>query len=156
MESADGDVGWVDQLWLGEDGDVRALAVRTVDGRHGLLPREAVEAVDRENRWVVISPGEELLELAPPRVTGADGHEATWQTTGAVISAPSEPPWRWPLHLPHLGTHRHPYLEALSRRVRRWPPWLAVAALIGALTFLLALMMTLAFIVARLVTGEAY
>jgi hypothetical protein len=40
--------------------------------------------------------------------------------------------------------------------VRRWPPWVALAVLVCSITLLLALMMTLAFLIAHVVTGSAY
>src|SRR5947207_12513462 len=98
VESLDGDVGWVEEVWLGEDGEPRALAVQTVDGRHGLLRREDVEAVDREEEWVVVPHGLKLLELDAPRVRTASGQVvASWSTTGEVLDAPARPPWHWPL-----------------------------------------------------------
>ncbi len=157
VESSDGDVGWVEEVWLGDGDEPRALALQTLDGRHALLRVEDVLAVDPVERWVVVPPGQELLELDAPRVRTENGNVvASWGTTGAVLPAPSEPKWNWPLHLPHRHPHRHPRLEAASRRVRRWPPWVAIAALYGALALILALVMTLAFVVARLVTGTAY
>ncbi len=157
VESPDGDVGWVEEVWLGDDDEPRALAVQTVDGRHALLLREHVEAVDREQQWVVVRRGTELLELDTPRVrTSNGGVVATWSTTGKVLPAPARPPWRWRLHLPHLESHPHPRIAAVGRRVRRWPPWVALAVLICSITLLLAVMMTLAFLIAHAVTGWAY
>src|SRR6266542_4410882 len=157
VESADGDVGWVEEVWLDDHDEPRALALQTLDGRHALLRAEDVLAVDPEQHWVVVPVGQELLELDAPRVTSGNGRVvASWRTTGAVLSAPSEPRWHWPLHLPHRHPHPHPRLEAASRRVRRWPPWVAVAALYGALALIAASLMALAFLIAQLVTGTAY
>jgi hypothetical protein len=157
VKSADGEVGWVEEVWLGDDDEPRALAVQTVDGRHALLLSEHIEAVDREQQWVVVGRSIELLELGAPRVRTSNGDTvATWSTTGEVLPAPARPPWRWPLHLPHLESHPHPRVAALGRRVRRWPPWVALAVLVCSITLLLALMMTLAFLIAHVVTGSAY
>lgn len=157
VESSEGDVGWVEEVWLDDQDEPRALALQTLDGRHALLRAEDVLAVDREQHWVVVPPRQELLELDAPRVRRANGRVvASWRTTGAVIPAPSEQHWHWPLHLPHHDPHRHPRLEAASRRVRRWPPWVAIAALYGALALIVASGIALAFVIAQIVTGSAY
>ena len=44
----------------------------------------------------------------------------------------------------------------MGRRVRRWPPWLAAVALVCSIGLILTVMMTLAFLIAKLVTGSAY
>jgi len=156
VESSDGDVGWVEEVWLDEEDEPRALALQTLDGRHALLRVQDVLAVEPEQRWVVVRPEQELLELDAPRVRADNGHIlASWGTTGAVLHAISEPRWHVP-HLPHRGPHGHPRLAALSRRMRSWPPWLAVAALYGALAFICAGMIALAFVIAWLVAGRPY
>ena len=86
VESSAGDIGWVEEVWIGESGDPQALAVRTADGRHGLLLPTEVLAVDREQRWVVVPPEPGLLELDAPRVTGVGSARteplaASWTTT---------------------------------------------------------------------------
>jgi hypothetical protein len=157
VEASEGDIGWVEEVWLDAEDEPRALALQTLDGRHALLRAEDVLAVNREQHWVVVPPGQELLELDAPRMQTANGNVvASWRTTGAVLPAPSEPRWQWPLHLPHHHVHRHPRLEAASRRVRRWPPWVAIAALYGALALIAASLMALAFAIAELVVGRAY
>lgn len=154
VESAEGDVGRVEEVWVGEANEPRALAVRTTDGRHGLLLGEDVLAVDRENHWVVVSPETVLLELDTPRLQtrrGEDGgrrQAASWTTTGDVV--PLVPPrrdrWRFPLRLP-------PRVSRLAGEDRL--PW-AIATLLTAIVLLVGLVMTLAFVIARIVTGAAY
>jgi hypothetical protein len=157
VESSAGDVGWVEEVWLDDEDEPRALALQTLDGRHALLRAEDVLAVEPEQRWVVVRPEQELLELDAPRVRTRNGRIlASWCTTGAVLRAPSEPRWHVPVHLPHRDPHAHPRIAAASRRIRRWPPWAAIAALYGALGFIVAFVIALAFVIAWLVTGQAY
>jgi hypothetical protein len=156
VESSDGDLGWVEEVWLDDEDEPRALALQTLDGRHALLRAEDVLAVEPEQRWVVVRPEQELLELDAPRVrTGNGGTVAYWGTTGAILRAPSEPRWHVP-HLPHRGPHDHPRLAAASRRIRRWPPWVAIGALYGGLGFIIASFIALAFVIAWLITGRPY
>lgn len=92
-----------------------------------------------------------------PRVRASNGTIlASWGTTGALLRAPSEPRWHMPVHLPRRGPHSHPRLTAASRRVQRWPPWLAVGALYLALACIVGLVIVFAFLIANLVTGQAY
>jgi hypothetical protein len=153
VESTHGDVGYVEEVWVGEENEPRALAVRTSEGRHGLLLGEDVLAVDRENQWVVVSPETVLLELNAPRLRTAEGEDgavrktASWTTTGDVVplAPPERDPWRplqrWAAMLPLAGMTRLPW---------------AVAILLTGIVLLLAIVMTLAFVVARIVTGSAY
>src|SRR2546428_8109428 len=86
VESADGPIGRVEEIWLGPTDEPQALAVRMKAGNHALLLDQDVLAVDREHRWVVVRPNPELLELAAPRLDRSrDGKlAASWATTGAV------------------------------------------------------------------------
>jgi hypothetical protein len=154
VESSYGDVGLVEEVWVGEANEPRALAVRTSEGRHGLLLGQDVLAVDRENHWVVVAPEAVLLELDAPRLQTAEGEDgalrqaaASWTTTGDVV--PLAPPERDRWH----PLQRWAAMLPLSRATRL--PW-AVAILLTGIVLLLALVMTLAFIVARIVTGSAY
>jgi hypothetical protein len=150
VESSDGDVGLVEEVWLGEANEPHALAVRTTEGRHGLLLGEDVLAVDRENHWVVVSPETVLLELGAPRLQtaqeedGATRQTASWTTTGDTV--PLVPPprreWRFPVRF--------------SRFARGLRPQWAIAVLLTSIALLVALVLTLAFLVARLLTGSAY
>ena len=94
----------VEEVWLDDD-EARALALRTLDGRHALLRAEDVLAVETEQRWVVVRPEQELLELDAPRLRSFNGTiEASWGTTGALVRAASEPRWHI-VHLPHRRPH---------------------------------------------------
>jgi hypothetical protein len=157
VESADGEVGWVEEVWIGDRGEPRALALQTTDGRHALLRVEDVEAVERRQRWVVVRAGQELLELAAPRIRKADGRiVAVWETTGRSLRAPSEPEWHVPIHLPHRKRRAHPPVGTTGRQDRDWPTWLSLAVLAAGIVVIGSTMMVLAFVIAKVVTGSAY
>jgi len=157
VESPEGAIGRVEEIWVDEANEPCALAVRTNDGRHALLLEEDVVAVQHEQGWVVAPSHPGLLELEQPRLsTNADrgGSEprivASWQTTGAVLAAAPRPARRWRLPFPDL---RRSAVEPDS--VER-PLWRAIATLYAALVFVVAFVITLAFVIARLVSGAAY
>jgi hypothetical protein len=147
VESPEGHVGWVEEVWLGETDEPRALAIRTADGRHGLLMDDQVLAVDRENQWVVVPPDPTLLELDVPRLVTEAGSEpaASWETTGERFRASP----------PH---HRmHPAFRRALRTLRAERPfWQVVAIFLGSIALIVTFTITVAFLVARLVTGDAY
>jgi hypothetical protein len=143
VESPEGTIGWVEEVWLGPSDEPAALAVRTTDGRHALLPAEDVESLDLDTEWIVVGAEPRLLELDAPRVDGK--LVASWRTTGNAVSVP---------HPPGL-------IDRVLRRSRRWeagerPIWHVVAMLYGFLIALIAVVITLSFLVAHLATGRAY
>jgi hypothetical protein len=152
VESPAGAIGRVEQVWLGERDEPCALAVQTIDGRHALLLGEDVVTVDREQRWVVVPPEPMLLELAPTRLTGASGVgrgarlSAAWATTGSALPELARGRWRWP-------RHQHPTQPATGEE--DWPLLQALILLYASLALIVAAVITLAFLVARLVTGAA-
>jgi hypothetical protein len=158
VESSEGDIGWVEEIWVGEANEPRALALQTRDGRHALLPAEEVLAVEREQRWVVVPPQPTLLELGPPHLTkdGRDGSgmrmTASWATTGAPIAAPTRPSWRWRLRLPRPRSAAVPRERERAER----PLWQVIAMLYASLAFTVVFVIALAFAIARLVSGAAY
>lgn len=154
VESPEGDVGYVEEVWVDDANEPRALAVRTVAGRHGLLLGDEVLAVHREARWVVVSPQTVLLELDVPRLVSVRGGSgdaplsASWTTTGDVLPVS-----------PRAHTGRGPRLRrrpapAMSSTDPRLPR--AIAMLLGSIALLVAVTIALAFVIARLVTGSAY
>jgi hypothetical protein len=142
VESPEGELGWVEEVWVRDANTPCALAVRTVDGGHGLLVAKDVLAVDREHHWVVVSPHPALRELSPPRLVAAhDGQRGTfiasWMTTGHVLR-PSrrQRPWRFPL-------------RSRSEKVEREPElWQAVTVLLTSIALIVAVVIVLAFLVA--------
>jgi hypothetical protein len=146
VESAEGPVGRVEELWLGPTGQPQALAVRMRDGRRALLLDEDVRAVDRERRWVVVRPEVDLLELDVPRIQrGKDGRPAaSWATTGAVVHP--DPPRRLPrlrLVVPHPAVAKRPF-------------WQQIAILYAALTAIVCVGIGLVFLISWAVGGAPY
>jgi hypothetical protein len=91
-----------------------------------------------------------LLELGAPRLEAAQDEDgaprptASWTTTGETV--PLVPPprreWRFPVRFARFARGLHP----------QW----AIAVLLTSIAVLVALVLTLAFLVARLLTGSAY
>lgn len=147
VESREGMVGWVEEVWLDGSDEPEALAIRITEGRRALLRVDDIESLDLEYGWVVVGPDAKLLELDAPRVDGATA--ASWRTTGTVLPVPRPPG----------------LIDRILRRSRRRlgrpgreerPIWQVVGFLYGVLVLLIALFMTLSFLVAYLVTGRAY
>jgi hypothetical protein len=153
VESTEGDLGLVEEVWVGDADDVGALAVRTTDGRHGLLLSEDVLAVDRDYHWVVVRPEPLLRELDSPRMQttreGGEGERiaASWATTGEVFRLAPRRRRRHRLfrrRTPASGAGREPEL------------WRAVAVLLSSIALIVVTVAAVAFIVAWIVTGAAY
>src|SRR5438128_2317934 len=94
LESQHGLLGWVEETWLGASAEPVALAIRTIDGRDGLLLAEEVEIVNREREVLTMRADSRLLELDVPRVDTAspNGLAASWRSTGAALEPLPEPP----------------------------------------------------------------
>jgi hypothetical protein len=149
VEAPDGALGWVEESWLDDAGHPGAFAVRTAEGRRALLSAEAVQAVDPDTQEVFVAADAVLFELEAPRITSLDGDVvASWRTTGAtvepsVVLAPhAKPP------APSLSASR-----AATRHTER--PLVQIVAIgLTCLAALIAIEITLAFVVAYLVTGH--
>jgi hypothetical protein len=143
VDSADGGLGRVEEIWLGPDGDPQAVVVRAKDRSRALLLEEDVLAVDHERGRVVARPGADLLELEAPRLASRDGDAhlaASWSTTGTVL-------------------HHFERTPAPTRRRRLTtdrPLWQVIAILYTAVGFLVLFAIALVFVIARLVEGSAY
>jgi hypothetical protein len=146
VESADGEIGRVEELWLGADEEPQALAVCMTDGSRALLLAEDVAAVDREHRWVVVGLHPELLELDAPRLESTGGRPtASWATTGTVVHP--EPP------------SRPGVLQAFRRRVPNMderPLWQLVATLYAAVALIVVFVIALVFVVSWIAGGHPY
>jgi hypothetical protein len=155
VETAEGPLGHVEEVWLGPHDEPLALAVRTTDGRRALLLGEQVRTVERDYRWVVTQPWPALLELDAPRLASASGEGgrrivARWQTTGAPLLAPVPRPLG-----PLSRLLAKPAVPAPSEPAER-SLWQVVAILYGALALIVAIVIALAFLIPWLVTGAAY
>jgi hypothetical protein len=84
VESADGSIGWVEEVWLGERRTPQALAMRTVDGTRALLLAEQVAAVDHEHSCVVVDADLRLRELDPRPTRRRQAAETEWPLWEAV------------------------------------------------------------------------
>ncbi len=151
VESPRGLLGWVEETWLGAEDETVALAVRTIDGRDGLVLVEDVELVVRERELVAMRAQSRLLELDVPRVetSSTGGLSASWRATGEVLEPPDPPgafarallairPWRL-APPPAVGAER--------------PLLLQLAILYAAITVIVGLVIGLAFLAARLAAG---
>jgi len=152
VESPLGMLGWVEETWLGPSGEAAALAVRTTDGRDGLLLIEDVDSALYESEVVLMRRAGRLLELDVPRLesvgNGSGAITASWQTTGEVLELPPPP-----------GMFRHALLAMRPWRLAPPPRPEAersllqlVAALYTALAVIVALIIVIAFLVAKLAT----
>jgi hypothetical protein len=152
VESAAGDLGWVEEVWVDDQGEAEAVAVRTADGRHGLLLDDDVLTVDRESRWVVVGEDAKLLELDVPRLSRGSGRlTSSWGTTGAELEVTARPRHRW--HTPLRPEEPAPPVR--RAKVER-PLWQGIAVLLTTIALLVLATIALAFVVAHLVTGTAY
>lgn len=147
-------LGWVEEPWLGSGGEPVALAIRTIDGRDGLLRAEDVELVDRDGESLTMRAEARLLELDVPRVDNAssNGLAASWRTTGAPLEPLPEPPGAVDRALLAIRPWR---LAPPPRPGIERPLWLQIAVLYAALAAIVLLVIGLCFLVAELATGSA-
>lgn len=154
VESAAGDVGWVEEVWVEEARGADAVAIRTADCRHALVLDDDVLAVDREQRWVVVSPETRFLELDRPHVTRRHDEggrlESSWATTGGLLEVTARPRHLW--HVPYRPAEPAP--PPRRRRAER-PMWQGIAALLVTIALLVVVTVALAYAVANLVAGAA-
>jgi hypothetical protein len=143
VESPDGDVGRVEEIWLDGDGPC-ALAVRLEDGRRALLLGRDVLTVEREHRWVVVPEDVRLLELDVPRLAMQEGNlAASWATTGGVVKTKAPPP-------PRRDAKRLALRRAAPPIVVERPLWQIILILYAALFVIVSFVTALAFTVALL------
>lgn len=157
VESPSGPVGFVEEVWLGPEDEPTALALRTVEGRRGLLLADEVSTVVSEYQWVVIRPEATLLELEPPRLSGAPETTAPhltaqWATTGTSLPVRQRvKPRRLALRLWRRAPKAMPATPPPEQ-----PIWRTIAVLYGALALTVGLIIAIAFVIAQLVAGRAY
>lgn len=144
VENAGRPLGWVEETWLGPDGEPAALALHLVDGRRGLLLARDVAQIEAERERILARDGASVLELGAPHLV-ADG-SAAWETTGAVVEPPAEGTL-----LPQAVLALRPW----KLRAPRSSEWHAFPLLLVGIGTLIALEILIAFVVAYLVTGHA-
>jgi hypothetical protein len=154
VEGPQGLLGWVEEIWLGASGEPVALAIRTIDGRDGLLRAEDVDLVDPDGELLEMRGGARLLELDVPRVDTAssNGLEASWRTTGAPLEPVPEPPGAVDRALLAIRPWR---LAPPPRPGIERPLLLQIAVLYTALGLIVLFVIGLCFLVAKLSTGSA-
>ena len=154
LESPEGLIGWVEETWLDASGEPVALAIRTVDGRDGLLLAEDVDHVDPDSEQLDMRAGASLLELEAPRVETAssNGLAASWRTTGAPLEPPPEPPGAVDRALLAIRPWR---LAPPPRPGIERPMWLQIAVLYSALAVIVVAVIGICFLIAWLATGSA-
>ncbi|HEY6836687.1 MAG TPA: hypothetical protein VI142_09605 [Gaiellaceae bacterium] len=154
VESADGLLGWVEETWLDASGEPVAVAVRTVDGRDGLLLAEDVETVVFEHEELTMRSAARLLALEPPRVdaSSSNGLAASWRSTGAPLEPLPEPPGAFEHALLSLRPWR---LSPPPRAGTERPLWVTLVGLYTALAVIVGAVIGLCFLIAWLATGSA-
>jgi hypothetical protein len=153
LESPDGLLGWIEEAWLGPSDEPAALAIRTVDGRDGLLLVEDVESVARDSELVLMRPGARLLELDPPRLDGSNGLSAHWSTTGDPLDPQPEPPGALDRALLAIRPWR---LAPPPQPGAKLPLWQQIIVLYTGLALVVTLVIGISFLVAWIATGTAY
>ena len=154
VESPEGLIGWVEETWLDASGEPVALAIRTVDGRDGLLLAEDVDHLDPDRELLDMRAGASLRELEAPRVdiTSSNGLAASWRTTGAPLEPPPEPPGAVDRALLAIRPWR---LAPPPRPGIERPMWLQIAVLYSALAVIVVVVIGVCFLIAWAATGSA-
>lgn len=154
LESPEGLIGWVEETWLDASGEPVALAIRTVDGRDGLLLAEDVDHLDPDSELLDMRAGAQLLELEAPRVDTAssNGLAASWRTTGAPLEPLPEPPGAVDRALLAIRPWR---LAPPPRPGIERPMWLQIAVLYSALAVIVLVVIGVCFLIAWAATGSA-
>jgi hypothetical protein len=143
VEGPRGLVGWVEESWLGPDGEPAAFAARTLDGQRGLLLADDIVSVVGDEETVVVRSDARLLELGAPRLDQASPLHALWSTTGATIEPPAPPGL-----LRRAALARRPWRLVPPAEPRERPLWEIALLLYAAIAVLAALFMLAAFAVA--------
>jgi len=90
VDAPGGRIGWIEELWLDDEGGTTAAVVRFPNERRGLLIHDDIEEILQAQRTVAVRPGARLLELDPPQLAvGSHGAlEASWATSGKALELP--------------------------------------------------------------------
>ena len=145
VESLEGRLGEVEEVWFGPDDEPQALAVHRRDGRRGLLLADGVASVEPEERTVFARPGHRLLELAAPRMAADGLLTASW-TAAEQPLPPLEKRRSRLLPRPHVPATPSPSEQ---------PLWKQIAILYVGIGLVVCIVMLLAFLAAWAWTGSA-
>ena len=154
VEASHGLLGWVEEPWLGRDGEPTGFALRLIDGRRGFVLAGDVRLVVPDTEEVLLVEGAAIRELAAPRLERRDDPtSAEWATTGQLLEPPQRPDWLHETLLSHRPWRLAPPPPAPDPEA---VPWRTAALLVSCLLLLVAFEIALAFSVAKAVTGHAY
>ena len=136
-----GRIGWVEEMWLDDEGETTAVAVRLPNARRGLLMREDIDEILPEELTIAVRDAR-LLELEPPHLNaGADGtFTASWTTSGKALMVPELAP---------MLVVRSPASSELSF-------FMTVTVLYAGLFVIACALTGLCFLIPYLVTGKPY
>jgi hypothetical protein len=89
-----GRIGWVEEVWLDDEGETTAVAVRLPNTQRGLVFRDDIDEILPEELTIAVRSGARLLELEPPHLNpGADGtFTASWTASGKALAVPELTP----------------------------------------------------------------
>jgi hypothetical protein len=154
LETSHGLLGWVEEPWLGPDGEPAGFALRLIDGRRGFVLAGDVRLVVPDTEEVLLVEDAAIQELAAPRLgRPGDATSAEWTTTGQLLEPPQRPDWLHETLLSHRPWRLAPPPPAADPE---GVPWQTAALLVACLALLVAFEIALAFSVAKAVTGHAY
>ncbi len=145
-------LGWVEEAWVGPDGEASAYAVRLLDGRRGLLSTDQVDEVAIEQRSISVPGNVRLLELEPPQVpvaTPVRQVAAAWRTNGHELRLPEPPGY---LHAALLNLHR-PVVPTLPDTERERPIWTVLVLMCMSLGLIALAVIGLDLLLSYAVTG---
>ena len=138
-----GRIGWVEEMWLDDEGETTAVAVRLPNAKRGLVVRDDIDEILPEERTIAVRPDARLLELEPPHLNaGADGtFTASWTASRKALVVPELAPTA-PVVRPPASSE---------------PSFFMTVTVLFAVLFIIACALTgLCFLIPYLVTGKPY
>jgi hypothetical protein len=138
-----GRIGWVEEMWLDDEGETTAVAVHLPNAQRGLVVRDDIDEILPEERTIAVRPDTRLLELEPPHLNaGADGPlTASWTTSGKALVVPE----------------LEPTAPVVRSPANSEPSFFKTVTILYAGLFVIACALTgLCFLIPYLVTGKPY
>jgi len=145
VEAPGGRIGWVEEMWLDDEGETTAVAVRLPAGRRGLLLRDQIDELLPEDQAISVRPDARLLELEPPHLDARVGDEvaASWATSGNALAVPELLPATLPGQTPSAARSETSFLRS-------------VVVLYAGLFVIGCVLIGLCFLIPYLVAGQFY